>query len=205
MPRRRVAAFLSEETCPRCGTARTRSQTYCVECGLRLPKVTGALAGWRRHWLRGVGWYPGDWVWLALILAAVAAGGAAAAVETGHRHALAGPTTYAAPAPPLAPVAKVRGRNGHTVWPPGLDAWTVVLLSSPSTHGRKAPLAAAAHAVKSGLPQVGVLRSSTFASLHPGYYVVFSGVYGAPGDAQAALETVRSRGYGGAYVLRVAP
>jgi len=52
---------------------------------------------------------------------------------------------------------------------------------------------------------VGVLDSSTFASLHPGYLVVFSGVYGAPVDASLALATVRARGFGQAYVLRVAP
>jgi hypothetical protein len=49
-----------------------------------------------------------------------------------------------------------------------------------------------------------VLDSSGFGTLHPGYYVVFSGVYGAAGDAQAALETVRARGFAGAYVTRIA-
>jgi hypothetical protein len=50
-----------------------------------------------------------------------------------------------------------------------------------------------------------VLASSTFGTLHPGYYVVFSGVYGAAGDAQAALQTVHARGFAAAYVTRIAP
>ncbi len=77
-------------------------------------------------------------------------------------------------------------------WPRGLDGWTVVLLSSPATRGQTKPLALATGAARRGLTQVGVLDSSAFASLHPGYYVVFSGVYGAAGDARVALETGQS-------------
>ena len=67
------------------------------------------------------------------------------------------------------------------------------------------PVAAANSAARSGLPQVGLLDSSNYSSLHPGYYVVFSGVYGATTDADTALETVLARGFAGAYVLRVSP
>jgi len=137
---------------------------------------------------------------------AVAAGGAAAALHAGHLHTGAtAATTFVAPAPRLSPPAKPRGPSGRTVWPPELDGWTVVLTQAPAPQGRKGAFAFAAHAARDGLPQVGVLASSAFGTLHPGYYVVFSGVYGAAGDAQAALETVRARGFGGAYVTRVAP
>jgi hypothetical protein len=204
--RRRVAAYVAEETCPRCGARRSKLQDYCLECGLRLPVVAGALAGWRRRWVRGLGWYPGDWVWLALLAGLVAAGGAAVAVGAGGRHARAAArTTYVAPAPHLSPAGAARGRNGRTVWPTRLGGWTVVLLTAPSGRGRTQPLAVASRAARGGLPQVGVLDSTLFGSLHPGYYVVFSGVYGAASDAQAALETVRARGFGGAYVTRIAP
>ena len=80
-----------------------------------------------------------------------------------------------------------------------------MLVSSPVEKGREAARQVAGRAVSDGLPQVGVLDSSGFGSLHPGYFVVFSGVYGASGDAQAALQTVRARGFRSAYVMRVAP
>jgi hypothetical protein len=205
--RRSVAVYVAEQTCPRCGAGRATDQRYCVECGLRLPVAAGALAAWRRAWLRRFGWYPGDWVWLTLLAGAVAAGGAAVAVREGHRHttAAAAVTTYVAPAPRLSPAARARGPSGRTIWPAQLDAWTVVLTEAPAPGGQKGALAFAAHAAKDGLPQVGVLDSGAFGTLHPGYYVVFSGAYGASGDAQAALQTVRARGFGGAYVTRIAP
>ena len=44
-----------------------------------------------------------------------------------------------------------------------------------------------------------MLDSARFSSLHPGYYVVFSGVYGSKTQADAALRTARSSGFAGAY------
>jgi len=203
---RRTAAELAEQTCPRCGAIRARDQRYCVECGLRLPAVTGALGAWRRGWVRRLGWYPGDWVWLTLLAGAVAAAGAAVAVREGHRHTAvaSAATTYVAPAPRFSTPTSAAGPSGRVVWPARLDGWTVVLVSAPAPKGRRGAAAFAAHAARSGLPKVGVLDSSGFGTLHPGYYVVFSGVYGAAGDAQAALETVRARGFAGAYVTRIA-
>jgi len=50
---RRAAAIAAiEERCPRCDAARARDQEYCVECGMRLPRVTGAVPALRRGWLR---------------------------------------------------------------------------------------------------------------------------------------------------------
>jgi len=206
MSRRRLAAQLAETTCPRCGSPRAADQAFCLECGLRLPVAVGPLARWRRRWIRGLGWYPGDWIWGALLATLVAAGGAAAGVtlDRGHR-AAAAVTTYVAPAPRTATPTIHRTRNGRTVWPPGLDGWTVVLDSAPAGRGIGKPLQLATNAARQGLPQVGVLDSSSYASLHPGYYVVFSGVYGIPADADTALTTVRSRGFAGAYVVRVSP
>lgn len=174
---------------------------------MRLPRVHGAIAAFRRRWIRGIGWYPGDWLPASLAAAVIAAGGAAAAIVLGRSHSPSATTTFVAPVPrglgagPTAPT----GANGRLEWPPSLDGWTVVLLSAPATHGTRHPLAVAKGAAREGLTAVGVLDSSVFGSLHPGYYMVFSGVYGTPGDAQTALETVRARGFGGAYVLRVAP
>ena len=57
---------------------------------------------------------------------------------------------------------------------------------------------------RAGVPQVGILVSSLYASLHPGYTVVFSGVYATGAAASAALANVHARGFPGAYQARVA-
>jgi hypothetical protein len=197
----RVAALRALEAgCPRCGARRSPRQRYCLECGLALPAVTGGLASLRRAWIIRLGWYPGDAVWPALALAAVALAGGALA--------LARPRSRAAPAVIVAPSlgsASAPAGGTRALWPPGASGWTVVLSSLPASRGARAARALAARAAASGLPQVGVLESSRYASLLPGYFVVFSGVYGASSDAETALQSVLARGYGGAYPSRVAP
>src|SRR5947208_1447203 len=74
----------------------------------------------------------------------------------------------------------------------------------PKTNGRPSALQSASKAAHSGLNQVGVLDSSLYASLQPGYYVVFSGVYPAKADADAAVATARQAGFGGAYSRQIA-
>jgi len=202
---RRQAATVAHETCPRCAAEREPDQSFCLECGLRLPLVVGGVAALRRRWLHGLGWYPGDWAWIALAAFLVAAGGAAASIAVNRDHTAATATTYVAAVPRQAAAPVPAGGPGETPWPAGQDGWTVILASSPTTKGQKAPGLIARRAVHNGLPQVGVLDSSGYSSLHPGYLMVFSGVYGAAGDARIALETVRARGFGGAYVLRVSP
>ena len=54
-----------------------------------------------------------------------------------------------------------------------------------------------------GLLQTGVLRSDDFASLQPGYLVVFSGVYGSLAAAQQAAAAAQSS-FPGAYSRRIA-
>src|SRR5207237_3436 len=63
-----------------CGAAREPDQRYCLECGLALPRVQGRLPSLRRRWIRRVGWYPGDWIWVSLLTLVVAAAGAASAI-----------------------------------------------------------------------------------------------------------------------------
>ena len=55
-----------------------------------------------------------------------------------------------------------------------------------------------------GLHQVGILDSSRYASLQPGYLVVFTGIYGSRSDADAAVGTARQAGFGGAYSRQIA-
>jgi hypothetical protein len=113
-------------------------------------------------------------------------------------------TTATAPPPKPKPKPKPKPSGALTTWPAGTNGYTVVLESIPSSAGAALPLAAAHHARRSGLPQVGVLASSSYASLHPGYSVVFSGVYRTSAAASAALPNAHARGFPSAYQARVA-
>ena len=94
--------------------------------------------------------------------------------------------------------------TGSTVtWPPSKDGFTVVLKSVPTSNGRSQAEAAADKARTNGLSQVGVLNSSDFSSLNPGYYVTFSGIYDSVSQAIAALSNARSKGFPTAYVREV--
>jgi hypothetical protein len=111
---------------------------------------------------------------------------------------------------PIAPEPKTTGaaaagsRNGRLHWPTYENGWTIVLVSYPKTTGRPSALATAARGAKSGLRQVGILDSGLYASLQPGYYVVFSGIYASKTDADAGVGTARGAGFGGAYSRQIA-
>ncbi len=72
-------------------------------------------------------------------------------------------------------------------WPARRDGYTVVLSVVPSTAGPDVARTRALAAVAAGAPDVGVLASSRYSSLHPGYWLVFSGVYRTLDEALAAL------------------
>lgn len=227
---RDAAITAADAHCPRCGAPRSADQEYCVECGLRLPSVTGTVPGLRRRWVRRLGWYPGDWIWASLLTLLVAVAGATVAILlTRHEEAKGGqtfvattaltsvaepttapPTTANTATLPTAPeptVTKPAGPppppNGRTPWPAGRNGWTIVLISYPMQGGRATALATASRAARAGLPEVGVLQSGRFSSLHPGYYVVFSGVYGSKAAADAAVRTARASGFAGAYTRQI--
>jgi hypothetical protein len=211
--RRREAAIAAvERRCPRCGAAREPRQEYCAECGLRLPPRSGSIATFRRRWLRRFGWYPGDWIWASLPALAVAIAGAAAAIAIGDRSNSGGEKTIVARAPravlaktprvPKKPATAV-GSPAPAAWPSGRNGWTIAVESYAVAGGTAAAYATAARAAKSGLPDVGVLDSSKYSSLHPGYYIVFSGIYSSPDEAQAALPSVRASGFGSAYTRKI--
>ncbi|MGH2934758.1 MAG: hypothetical protein ACRDL2_09660, partial [Gaiellaceae bacterium] len=69
--------------CPRCGVAYEPLQEYCLECGTRLPTNRGLVGVLAAAWQRRFAWYPGDWVWPALLFLAVALLATAAAVTAG--------------------------------------------------------------------------------------------------------------------------
>jgi hypothetical protein len=134
----------------------------------------------------------------ALLAFVVAAAGAAAAVgaaggrngggtqiitATGGFASVASTNTVAAP-------GQV-GSRGVGAWPSARTGWTIALVSFPQTQGRKPAVAEVRRARRAGLPSVGVLDSSAYASLHPGYWIVFSGVYTSQAEATSALGGAR--------------
>lgn len=175
--------------CPRCGEPTASGQEYCVECGLRLPGP-GPV---------GVS-SPSDlgWVTRALLALVVAAAGAAAAVAAagggngGSTNVLTATGGFASvPSTNTVAAPGQVGSRAIGTWPPTRSGWTIALLSVPQTQGRKRAVAEARRARKAGLPTVGIVDSSAYASLHPGYWIVFSGVYTSEAEATSALQGAR--------------
>jgi hypothetical protein len=167
--------------CPRCNAAVTPSQEYCVECGLRLPR-TGRLGPTPMPERRVA--FP-----LLVTLAAAVAGAAGAILLTRDAHS--------APRPVVATGGSVvvttpTAAKALAAWPAGTDAWTIVLASIPKQQGRTSAKAIAGEAVQRGLARVGILDSSRFGSLHPGYWLVYTGVYETEPDANGALQRARA-------------
>ena len=88
-------------------------------------------------------------------------------------------------------------------WPPGQTGYTIVLASLPESAGRTAAVGAAQKASQAGLTDTGVLNSSDYSSLHPGYWVVFSGIFDTIAEARSALDTARGT-YPQAYSRQIA-
>ena len=50
-----------------------------------------------------------------------------------------------------------------------------------------------------------MIVSSGYSSLHPGYFVVFAGIYRTQAEASAALPVAHAKGFPDAYQTRVTP
>jgi cell division protein FtsN len=223
---------VSEPTlrCPRCGARGQAGQEYCLECGARLasesvgPVERASASVARRHpWASA-------WIVPSLLglVVAVLGTGAAIAISGDGEEASAVSTatgggltvtdsgaTLTAPEPtepattattaPAATTPAPRPANPAAVtWPPGRRGWTIVLVSLPQANGRDAAAAQAAEARQGGLRRVGVLDSSKYASLHPGYYVVFTGIFESEPEAASALQRARAV-FPGAYQREIIP
>jgi hypothetical protein len=118
------------------------------------------------------------------------------------------PTTTAPPATTTAPTTTAPPRRpanpAAVTWPRDKRGWTIVLLSLPQANGRAAAAAKAAEARRGGLRRVGILDSSRYASLHPDYYVVFTGVFDSEVEAASALQRARAV-FPGAYQREIVP
>ena len=159
---------MTGDRCGRCGAALATGQEYCLDCGER----------------RVVQTRPVHWLWPVVAAGLVAAAGATVAIAAGADDSE--PATIVALSPLRASSPVTSGRAKLRVWP-RRDGHTVVIAALPTTVGADAARARALAAVAAGLPAVGVLDSSRYASLHPGYWIVFSGVYGSLDEALAAL------------------
>ena len=174
--------------CPRCGGPVVAGQEYCLECGVRLPGV-GAVDAQRG--LRS------GWIIRALIAFAVALTGAVLAVATtdGRSDGAALVTATGGfatlPASNTLPPPSEGGAAGAGDWPAGEDGWTIALATLPQTGGRRVAVARAHKASARGLAEVGILDSSQYASLHPGYWLVFTGIYGSEAEATSDLQRAR--------------
>lgn len=221
-----------ERRCPRCATPYAEGQEYCLECGERLPAAPGLVTRLGYGWRRRLGWYPGDWIWptLLALVVAVAAGVLSAIfladdsssangtlaltesrastqqqTETPPEPTTTAPTTTTPTGttrkqpPPPPPKPKL------VLWPADKSGWTIVLDSVPATNGRAAAAAEARQALGVGMKQVGVLDSSQFSSLHPGYFVVFAGIYDTEAQAQSHVIEAHQHGYPGPYPRRITP
>jgi hypothetical protein len=204
--------------CPGCGATVDRHQEYCLECGLRLPhdveRHGRARQAARRSWA-------GSWLLPALLGLVVAIAGTAVAValsDVGESEAAipvatggsltatdaadtptapepaAEPTTAPAPTAPARTTTKAPAAQPQKTlaWPRTKRGWTIVLLSLPHRSGRELAEERAAEARRRGLRNVGILNSSRFASLHPNYYVVFTGVFDSQAEAVSALQRAQA-------------
>ena len=169
--------------CPRCGEGVAVGQEYCLECGLRLPGANR------------VGAPPRDDRTTAAVIALagiVAIVGAALAITLTHETATAQAVVTATGGSEVVATPTVDTSGRLEQWPVGKGAWTNVLISVPKVDGRDAAVARAEQARQKGLRDVGVLDSSRYASLHPGYWMVFSGIYPSQPEAASRLREAKA-------------
>jgi hypothetical protein len=206
-------------TCPRCGAPYDPDQEYCLECGSRLPPPGSIAPGVASRWRRRGSGSRRPWLGpvLAGLLIAAAMTGIAILIargtesDAGNILIATGPTGFAPPTtetltppetgdtatettpttPTTTAAAPSPPRRTLVEWPPSQNGYTVVIASLPSAGGRAQALRKAREALRSGLREVGVLDSGEFSSLHPGYYVVFSGIYDNQRDAVRAAPRVQ--------------
>jgi len=224
----------AELHCPRCGAPHDPLQEYCLECGLRLvalprQRYTRTIV-WSREspiWLwialaalLLVALAAGGIVALAATDDEDAAPGVSSLTSTTDTVPITPPpitldtltdeTTITIPPPTTTTLPTTSTQQTTTTsstiisWPTGTDGWTVILRSTPTSEGRGPAESAAQQAINAGLRQVGVLNSSDYDSLNPGYYVTFTGVYTTKDQAESALPSARSKGFPTAYVRKVA-
>lgn len=97
---------------------------------------------------------------------------------------------------PTAPT----GSSSSTTWPSGKTGWTVIVFG----YGDQSRANQAAADLQAKSIESGVLFSTDFASLCPGIWVVFSGVFDTRAQADARQQELIGKGYAGMYSRKVA-
>ena len=207
--------------CPRCGTALSEQQEWCLSCGAAVGTRVVAAPGWRTPLV------------IAGVIAAIAAIAVAIAIvqladdtdAVAQNPPAAAPTPQpaATPAPPtvtpepeLTPDATLPEASGEETpepaatpergsasadakWPAGESGWTVVLASDTSESDARDKADGFA---SDGIAGVGVLDSDDFSSLKAGFWVVFAGRYDSQSEAGEALDGIDAKD---AYIRRIDP
>jgi hypothetical protein len=177
-----TVATAEAPTCGRCGAGLAAGQEYCLGCGIRLPGPGrfGPPPLERKRLLLPL-----------VLLAAVALTGAVLAIGLTRDPATSLSLVTLTGGVVEVPVQTSPAAPALAAWPRDAEAWTVVLLSVPKVDGRNVAAQAARDARGRGLRGVGVLDSSRFASLHPGYWLVFVGRYDSEAEATSRLRESR--------------
>lgn len=186
---------MSRAACPRCGARTVVGQEYCLSCGVRLPgpgRLGATPVDTRGLRLRALG------------LGAAAVAGAVLAIALTHDPAGAEPIRTATGGSVPVPTPTLPETQQLSSWPRDRRGWTIVLVSVPKTEGQGKAVAVAREALRKGLDDVGVLDSSTFASLRAGYWMAFAGTYASEAEANGAVRPAR-RVAKAARVQRIAP
>lgn len=206
--------------CSRCGTAYAAGAEYCLDCGRGLPRRTTSFDGLRTR-------YRPNPALVALVLLILAALGALVAVVVSRggveretfvathlpartvvqRRPIFGtdtvvPTTVPPVVTTTAPPTTASPRATTLRRWSAADGYTVVLASIPRANGRSSAVQVAKRALAKGLATVGVLDTKDFSSLHPGYFVVFSGYYRSNATASAHVSQAEAAGFP-AYARRI--
>jgi predicted nucleic acid-binding Zn ribbon protein len=215
-----------ERRCPRCGHAMAPDQEWCLACGAAASTEVAEPRGWRVPIMIAGGLALLAILGVVLALVALSGGGEKlAATPTPSPQAVpttspiptatvsplptesavptetASPTDTATPEPSATPDegGNTGSGSGSTFssWPGG-DGWTVIIASKGSQSEAET---IATEAQGKGLT-VGILDSSKFSSLNPGYQVVFTEKFDSKSAAEDSLSDVQSD-YPDAYVREV--
>ena len=132
----------------------------------------------------------------------VATGGSLTVAE--RRPTLTAPEPESRPAtttPVCGTAATGESRHGHLA--ATKRGWTIVLVSLPQATGRDEAAEQAADAREVACA-ASACWTRRFASLHPGYYVVFTGIFDTQVEAASALQRARAV-VRGAYTREIVP
>jgi hypothetical protein len=185
-------------------------QRYCLNCGTRRGPARLPFDQWMDGAARGAGSAPpggpaapanraNDFSPLGAVLGVAVLGAMlliGVLIGRGDGDESQAPVVAAAPGEEVA----ASGGEGETVsstevqtdWPEGKEGWTVELGTLPKEGTTGEDVEAVKSDLESkGAKDLGVLLSDDYASLPPGNYVVYSGVYDSEKDAQAALKDLQ--------------